>query len=53
MKKNIYRLFVVIIFSVLIVSCGSSGGDDGGVANAAPVNTDCVLGASKIGDCTI
>ena len=33
MRKTIYHLFVVIIFSVLIVSCGSSGGDDGGAAN--------------------
>lgn len=53
MRKTIYHLFVVIIFSVLIVSCGSSGGDDGGAANTPSVNTDCVLGASKIGDCTI
>ncbi len=51
MRKNIYRLFFAIIFSVLIISCSS--GDDGGVANTAPANTDCVLGASKIGDCTI
>lgn len=52
MKRTIYHLSFVIIFSVLIVSCGSSGGD-GEVANIAPVNTDCVLGTSKIGDCTL
>ena len=48
MKRTIYRLFFVIIFSVLIVSCFSS---DDGAANIA--NTDCVLGTSKIGDCTL
>jgi len=52
MKKSIHRLFFLIIFSVMIVSC-SSDSDDGGVANTAPVNTDCVLGKSKIGDCAI
>jgi len=48
MIKIIYRLFFIIIFSVFIVSCGGSGGD-------APVatNTDCVLGTSQIGNCTI
>ena len=52
MKKTIYRLFFVIVFSMLIVSC-SSGSDDAVTENNEPVNTDCVLGVSAIGDCTL
>jgi hypothetical protein len=47
MRKTIYHLFVIIIFSVLIASCGGSGGD------GETANTDCVIGTSKIGDCTL
>jgi hypothetical protein len=48
MRKTIYHLFVIIIFSMLITSCGGDGSGDGETAN-----TDCVIGTSKIGDCTL
>lgn len=51
MRKTFYRLFFIIMFSLLIVSCGD--GDDGDTPNTGTTNTDCVLGTSKIGDCTI
>ena len=52
MKKNIYRVLVTIIFSMLIVSCGGSGGGSG-TANTGTANTDCVLDTSNIGNCTL
>ena len=47
-KKPIGYL-LVLICCFLFSACGG----DGDTAAAAPTDTDCVLGASKIGDCTL
>lgn len=49
---NIRRIIIYLLitfFSLLMSACGG-GGD---AAATAPANTDCVLGTSKIGECTI
>ena len=41
--------FLVLLCCFLFSACGG-GGD---TAAAAPTDTDCVLGVSKVGDCTL
>jgi hypothetical protein len=42
--------FSIFCALLLLSACGGGGGSD---TTAAPPNTDCVLGTSKIGECTI
>ena len=51
---RLFNRLVVVGFALILVSCGGSGdGEDEDVKNTTSVNTDCVLGASKIGGCTL
>ena len=42
---------LLVLFCCFLFSACGGGGDT--AAAAAPTNTDCVLGASKVGDCTL
>jgi len=47
MRKTIYHLIIAVLISVFIISCGGGGG------GSTSTNNDCMLGTSKLGDCTI
>jgi len=54
-RKSISYLLVLFCCS-MFSACGGGGGSGSGSGSGgdtAPINTDCVLGASKIGDCTL
>ena len=48
------RISLITLSSTLLLlaGCGGSGGDSGAAVNT-PTGTECVLGTSKIGECTI
>ena len=55
MRTNKFNILIrLLIFSALslgLTACGGGGGGGGDTAAVTP--TDCVLGVSKIGDCTL
>jgi hypothetical protein len=53
-SQSIITLVILLGFTMIFLglsSCGGGGGDT--AAAVTPTNTDCVLGTSNIGDCTI
>ena len=50
-KFNIFTR--LLIFSALALGLTACGGGGGETASSTPVNSDCVLGTAKIGDCTL
>ena len=44
------KKYLVLFVLILIQGCSSGGGD---TAAVTPTNTDCVLGTSKVGDCSL
>jgi hypothetical protein len=49
MRYKIIKLISVVFVLAVLIACGGGGGS----APPPGTNTDCVIGTSTIGDCTI